>query len=119
MKTLLLLFLSITAYTQTYYSDSVTLFVEHEGEWAFSRKVKQNSAIHFGKDKNVSFVSGETEVKLRYFDMTDLGDAVRFDFTEAGIWVVLIIQKDFKQYQTYFRNKDCTAIKKVYNITKW
>lgn len=118
MKAILLLIISLNAYTQTYYSDSVALYIANQEDWYFCRKVAKLSGIKFSKNEQITFYDSETDVKMRYSNMTDLGDALRFDFTDTGTWVVLIFQKDFSQYETYYRNKDCSAIRRVYSISK-
>jgi hypothetical protein len=121
MKTLLLLFLTLTAAAQSYTSDTVSVYIEESQEWLHCRTKPRASRIKFLKNKAVTFYDLDNELTLTYSNMTDLGEALQFDFINEESWLILTIQKDLSKYQTYTRNRDCTAIKKVFNIstTKW
>ena len=115
---IILLVFNTCVFSQAYQSDSVSVFVEDSEEWVFIKTVPFCSGIIFAKNNTVSFYDKENDFSLHYSNTTDMGEALRFDFIDSGVWVVLIIQKDLSQYQTYIRNEDCTAIKRVYRIKK-
>ena len=117
-KVIIILLFSICANSQAYQSDSVSVFVEDSKKWVFVKTVPLSSGITFTKNNTVRFYDKENDFSLHYSNTTDMGEALRFDFIDSGVWVVLIIQKDLSQYQTYIRNEDCTAIKRVYRIKK-